>query len=118
MWLTIKTNALAFHRSFHKSAVIWLARGQVVLGAVWFALTAVDLAPLIGNPKYVTAWLVFSGVVTEYARRSNTFEADDGRLVPKRDDHNETVNVTVNAASPAAAPAPASPLGPTAGLTK
>jgi hypothetical protein len=116
MWQTVKTNALVFHRSFHKSAVIWFGRIQVLLGAAWFALTAVDLAPLIGNPKYVTAWLVFSGLVTEYARRSNTEENEDGRLVPKRD--NQTITVNVNSASPAAAPAPASPLGPSSDLTK
>lgn len=110
MWTTIKTNALAFHRSFHQSGVIWFARLQVLLAAVWYALTAVDLAPLIGNPKYVTAWLVFSGVVTEVSRRSNTFEDDDGHLLPRRSD---TINVTVNND-----PAPASPLGPTTGTTK
>jgi hypothetical protein len=110
MWTTIKTGALKFHRSFHSSGVIWLARGQVVLGAVWAALTAVDLAPIIGDPKYVTAWLVFSGIITEYTRRSRTYQDEDGHLLPRRDD--QTVNVTVNTA------APASPLGPSDGNTK
>ncbi len=107
MWTIVKTHAVTFHRSFHQSGVIWFARIQVLLGAIWFALTAVDLAPLIGNPKYVTAWLIFSGLVTEMSRRSRTYQDDDGRLLPRRED---TINVTVNA--------PASPLGPTSDDTK
>jgi hypothetical protein len=113
MWQTIKINAVKFHRSFHQSGVIWFARVQVLLGAAWAALTAVDLAPLIGNPKYVTAWLVFSGIVTEYSRRSNSVEDHEGHLVPRRDD--TTINVTVDAPT---APAPASPLGPTDSTVK
>jgi hypothetical protein len=106
MWETIKANALAFHRSFHSSGVIWFARIQVLVGAVWAVLTAVDLAPLIGNPKYVTAWLVFSGVVTEMSRRSRSEADDEGHLVPRRDDDHVTVA------------APAVPLSPTSGPTK
>lgn len=113
MWEQVKSKAVAFHRSFHSSSVIWIARLQVLFGAVWAALTAVDLAPVIGNPKYVTAWLIFSGIVTEYGRRANTREDDDGHLIPVRS--NTTVNVTVDTP---AAPAPASPLGPTSGNTK
>lgn len=111
MWQTVKTNSIAFHRSFHSSSVIWFARLQILLGAVWGALTATDLAPLIGNPKYVTAWLVFSGIVTEFGRRSNTVVDGDGRLMPARGNvviNNTTVNNE----------APASPLGPTDGSTK
>jgi hypothetical protein len=111
MWSTVKVNVVRFHRSFHQSGVIWFARIQVLLGAVWAALTAVDLAPVIGNPKYVTAWLVFSGIVTEYSRRSRTCEDEDGHLLPR----GNTINVTVDNN---AAPAPASPLGPTSGNTK
>lgn len=112
MWQTVKTNALAFHRSFHKSGVIVFGRLQVLLGAIWGVLIATDLSPLIGNPKYITAWLIFSGLVTEMSRRSRTDEDEDGHLVPRRED--QTVNVTVNNA----APAPASPVGPTTGTTK
>lgn len=112
MWTTIKENALAFHRSFHQSGVIWFARIQVVIGAVWAALTAVDLAPIIGDPKYVTAWLVFSGIITEYSRRSRTYSDEDGHLMPRRDA--PVINVNIDNS----APAPASPLGPTSDVTK
>ena len=105
MWQTITTTALAFHRSFHSSGVIWFARIQVLGGAVWAVLTATDLAPLIGNPKYVTAWLVFSGIVTEMSRRSRSEEDEAGHLVPRRDDDHVTVAVP-------------SPLSPTSGTTK
>jgi hypothetical protein len=118
MWSSIRNSAVSFHQSFHGSWVIWIARVQMLLGAIWAALTAVDLAPLIGNPKYVTAWLVFSGMITEYGRRSGTYRNDHNQLVPcppdhdddHRDDHG---NVTVVVNSSAAA----SPV-PTVGLTK
>jgi hypothetical protein len=84
MWEKVKSGALTFHRTFHSSAVILFARLQVLVGAIWAVLTATDLAPLIGNPKYVTAWLVFSGVVTEFFRRSNTTVGDDNRLAPRK----------------------------------
>ena len=115
MWSSLATSTAAFRATFHQSAVIWFARFQVLLGAVWMGLTAVDLAPLIGNPKYVTAWLVFSGIVTEMGRRSRTVQDDDGHLIPRRND-DENVTVVVNNAS--AAPAPASPLGPSTSATK
>ncbi len=106
MWETVKDKAAAFHRSFHQSGVIVFARLQVLIGALWAVLTAVDLAPLISNQKYLTLWLIFSGLVTELSRRSNTYVDDDGHLMPRRQ---ETVNVTVNNA-----PTP----GPTSGTTK
>ncbi len=99
MWETIKAGA------------IWFARLQVLGGAVWAALTAADLSPIITNQKYLTLWLIFSGLVTELSRRSNTYEDDDGHLLPRRQDQEVIVNVTNN--SP-----PTSPLGPTSGDTK
>lgn len=115
MWSNLRSGFVRFHQSFHYSAVIWIARAQVVLGGVWIALTSVDLAPLIVNPKYVTLWLVFSGVVTELGRRSNTIIAPNGQFIPvSRDDGAPLVTATAPAA---AAPIPASPV-PTTGLTK
>jgi hypothetical protein len=111
MWVTVKTNALAFHRSFHQSGVIVFARLQVLVGAVWCVLTTTDLAPLIANQKYLTYWLIASGVITELSRRSRSEEDEDGHLVPRRDN---TVNVTVNTVAPPAA----SPIGPVDGNTK
>jgi hypothetical protein len=112
LWKSIKTSTSKFRRSFHQSGVIVFARLQLLLAAVWTVLTTVDLAPLIGNPKYVTAWLVFSGIVTETARRSRTFEdPDTGHLLPRQND-DQTVNVTINNPPAASAPsaAPASPV--------
>lgn len=116
MWPTIRDSAIAFHRSFHSSAVIWFARLQVLVGAVWSVLIATDLSPVISNPKYVTAWLVFSGLITEMGRRSRTVEDEDGKLIPRGRDEN-TINVVVNNAAPPSVDVPASPV-PTDGTTK
>lgn len=115
MWQTVKTKAVAFHRSFHNSETILFARLQVLIGAVWAVLSVTDLGPVINNPKYLTAWLIFSGVITELSRRSRSEQDCRGSFVPRRDD---SVNVTVNVPSASAAPDPASPLGPTSGNTK
>ncbi len=53
---------------FSRSETIFWARLQMFVGAIWTALVAVDLAPLL-PPKYLTVWLVISGAVTELARR-------------------------------------------------
>jgi hypothetical protein len=113
MWSSLRDGALAFHRSFHSSVVIWFARFQVLAGAVWTVLIATDLSPVISNPKYVTAWLVFSGILTEMGRRARTVEDDEGRLHPAPREDN-TINVVVN--NPTVA-APASPV-PTDSTTK
>jgi hypothetical protein len=54
---------------FKDSETIFFARLQLLAGAVWGTLTAMDLSPLL-EPKWLTVWLIFSGVVTELARRS------------------------------------------------
>lgn len=59
------------HDSFHDSEVILWSRLQVLGGAAWFAASTADLTPLVSNPKYVSAWVLFNGVVTEYLRRRN-----------------------------------------------
>jgi hypothetical protein len=115
MWETVKTGAISFHRSFHQSGVIWFARVQVFLGMVFGVLTTIDLSPIITDQKYLTLWLIGSGLITEMSRRSNTYEDDDGHLMPRRQDQDQEVNITVNNA---AAPAPASPLGPTSASSK
>lgn len=117
MWATLRDNALAFHRSFHSSAVIWFARLQVLVGAVWTVLIATDLSPVISNPKYVTAWLVMSGLITEMGRRSRTVEDEDGRLRPRPREEDNTINVVVNNSAPPSVDVPASPV-PTDGTTK
>ena len=53
---------------FKNSLSIAWARLQILIAAVWAALTAVDLTPVLSQ-KWLTAWLIFSGVVTELARR-------------------------------------------------
>lgn len=53
---------------FKDSETIFFARLQVVAGAVWAVLTAIDLSPLL-EPKWLTVWLIASGVLTELLRR-------------------------------------------------
>lgn len=50
------------------SATIAWARVQILLAAVWGVLVTVDLTPVL-TQKWMTAWLIFSGVVTELTRR-------------------------------------------------
>lgn len=53
---------------FKNSTTILWARLQVLFAAVWAVLTQTDLAPLL-DQKWLTGWLIFSGVVTELTRR-------------------------------------------------
>lgn len=50
------------------SEVIFWARAQVIVGALWTALSVTDLAPLL-NPKWLTYWLILNGFITEVLRR-------------------------------------------------
>ena len=85
MWATTRAWALKFHASFHDSEVILFARIQVLFGIAWAILSVTDMAPLITNPKYLTAWLLGSGMVTEMLRRNRATDLDEPR--PARDDH-------------------------------
>jgi hypothetical protein len=58
----------SFYASFHDSTVIVFGRLQVFFGIVFLVLQSVDLSPLL-PPKYLTLWLVFSGIITEALRR-------------------------------------------------
>ena len=53
---------------FKNSTTILWARLQVLAAAVWAVLTQTDLAPLL-DQKWLTGWLILSGVVTELTRR-------------------------------------------------
>jgi hypothetical protein len=69
MYSTIKGTAQRVHNSFRSSATIVFARAQLVFACAWTVLIATDLAPIIQNPKWITAWLICSGLITEYCRR-------------------------------------------------
>jgi hypothetical protein len=51
----------------HSTTILW-ARLQVLLAAFWAVLGSTDLAPVL-SPKWLTAWLIVSGMVTELTRR-------------------------------------------------
>lgn len=68
---------------FKRSEVIFFARLQVVTGAVWAVLQATDLSPVLQG-KYMTYWLICSGVITELCRRRGTTTATDGSLTDKQ----------------------------------
>jgi hypothetical protein len=53
---------------FKNSTTILWARLQVFGAAVWVVLIQTDLAPLLSQ-KWLTGWLIFSGLVTELTRR-------------------------------------------------
>lgn len=53
---------------FKDSTTIAWARMQVLFAAIWAVLLSTDLAPLLSQ-KWLTGWLVLSGLVTELTRR-------------------------------------------------
>jgi hypothetical protein len=53
---------------FDHSATIAWARMQILFAVAWGVLSTTDLAPLLG-PRWLTGWLILSGVVTELTRR-------------------------------------------------
>jgi hypothetical protein len=53
---------------FDHSATIAWARMQILFAVGWGVLSTTDLAPLLG-PRWLTGWLILSGVVTEVTRR-------------------------------------------------
>ena len=75
MWEKLK---VWFNRS---ESILW-ARLQMVTGAGWAVLQATDLSPVLQG-KYMTYWLICSGVITELVRRRGTTTAADGTLVGK-----------------------------------
>lgn len=54
---------------FRDSETIFWARLQMAAGTIWTVLVATDLSPVL-DAKYLTYWLIASGVITELARRS------------------------------------------------
>lgn len=82
MWQTIKDSYTAFNATFVKSGVIFFARLQVLLGIIFTVAAATDLSPILGNGKWLTVWLIASGVITEITRKRGTVVVD-GALVPK-----------------------------------
>ena len=55
---------------WHSETILW-ARLQVLFGVVWTVLAVTDLSPLL-DAKYMTYWLIISGVITELLRRRGT----------------------------------------------
>lgn len=70
----------ATYDSFHKSEVILWARIQVLASAIWAVAIVTDLSSWMG-PKTLAIWLLFSGTVTEYARRRGSTVISTGELV-------------------------------------
>lgn len=58
---------------FWRSETIAWARLQMLVGAIWTVMSVSDLSPVL-DPKWLTYWLVFSGVVSELLRRRGTIQ--------------------------------------------
>lgn len=78
---------------FWRSETILWARLQVLVGAIWTALAATDLSPVL-NPKLMTYWLIFSGVVTELLRRRGATGETVVMQVPNGDGTSKDVSVS------------------------
>ena len=81
-----------FVKTFHDSETIFWARLQVILGvlgsvalAVAHVVFSVDLSPLFSDPRYLVAWMVFSGLVQEFLRKHR----EDWGEEPHDNDSNE-----------------------------
>jgi hypothetical protein len=68
------------HGSFHNSSLIFWARLNVFIGALFAAAQATDLSPIFSNPKYLTFWLIFSNLISEYTRRRGATYDDAGNM--------------------------------------
>ena len=86
MWQTVKAWCIKTHASFHKSGTLVFARLQVLAGVAFEVLKHTDLSPLITNQKYMTYWLIASGVISEMVRRSGSEVNEEGHLVPRKED--------------------------------
>jgi hypothetical protein len=53
---------------FWRSETIAWARLQILFGVVWGVVSVADLSPLLSG-KWLTIWLIFNGIVTEFLRR-------------------------------------------------
>jgi hypothetical protein len=84
MFETLKAKAIAFHESFHQSGTIVFARLHVFVGIILGVLTTTDLSPWL-PPKYLTLWLILSGIAMEYIRKSRSEVDEQGRLTPRDD---------------------------------
>lgn len=80
MWEKIK-------RWFKDSEVLFVARLQYYAGLLWLAietaievLRVVDVSPLFTNSKYFAVYMIFSGIVTEIARRRRARSDNLGNL--------------------------------------
>ena len=67
---------------FRNSETILWARVQVLVGVIWAVLSTADLSPVLSG-KYMTYWLIFNGVVSEYLRRRGTETVDNRLVEPK-----------------------------------
>jgi len=55
----------------HSESIFW-GRLQVAIGAIFAVLSVADLTPFNLPPKYIAAWAIVNGIITEYLRRLNT----------------------------------------------
>lgn len=75
MYQTLKEYALKFHASFRSSATILIARLNVLVGCVWTVILTMDpvmlsnIVPQLKDPRYLAAWIMCNGLLTEYGRR-------------------------------------------------
>lgn len=80
MYKTIRAKIIDLYTTFHGSETILIARFNVVMGSLYAGLQLLDPTQLPIDVKYITAWVVGNGVLTEYLRRRNAEYDDDGTL--------------------------------------
>lgn len=81
MWQWIKDTLTVIHETFHGSGSIWLARLNMLGGAMLTGALMLDPSSFGLDPKWVTLWTATNGAIAEYLRRRGATYDPDGNLV-------------------------------------
>lgn len=80
MYSFLRDKIAYLYSTFHGSESILLARFNMALGSIFVVAQGFDVTQLDIDKKYVMAWVVGNGVLTEYLRRRNAEYGDDGSI--------------------------------------
>jgi hypothetical protein len=80
MWQRVKDELSYLHSTFHSSEVIWWARTQYILLAVYEALQTVDLSAIISDHRLLQIYIFANALASELLRRRGAEYNSDGSM--------------------------------------
>lgn len=80
MYSFLRDKIVAFWSTMHGSETIIWARLQVALGSLYAGAQLFDVSQFDIDKKWVMAWIVGNGVLSEYLRRRKAEYHDDGEI--------------------------------------